>query len=322
MADGIIFVDGFDRYASVSAMTENLWFGPGGGFGTGRSGSGQSLIPNTTSMSRLFGKTCTKVIAGIAVKPQNSGNFSLLGFGDGSNGLQVSVIWQNNAYLEVRSGNGTLFCTSSSPCSQNVWCYVELMATIATGSGGSVALYVNGVSAASAASINTAPTGNAYVSFFNTSAYSYLDDLYVVDNSSSTYASPFGDCAVQQVLATGAGTYTEWTPSTGSNYTNINGATPGANNNSASVSGKRDTYAFTLPNRTIKAVQAVYRTQKSDAGPRTIYRRYVSGSNYDGSAFNPSYGSYSYYNEVFMTDPSTSSAWAASKAMEFGQVVT
>jgi hypothetical protein len=156
----------------------------------------------------------------------------------------------------------------------------------------------------------------------------YYDDFYVCDNSGSAPNNTFlGDVRVQTLLPTGAGASTQWTPSVGNNWDNVNDAPySAATYNSANAAGLRDTYAMSDVNSatdTIFGVQANLLALKTDSGSANVKHVVRSGgTDYSGAdrVLSTSLASYVAVREV---DPATSVAWdnAGINAVEFGMEV-
>lgn len=124
-------------------------------------------------------------------------------------------MYQGNWRLQAGS---TVLATTSSPIyTDNNWHYVELVATIATGTGGSASLWIDGVQVLSVTGVNTAPSGNAYyntVAFWATgTANSNVCDMYALDTTgSSPWNARLGDVKVYYKSVTGNGATNNFTP--------------------------------------------------------------------------------------------------------------
>jgi len=127
---------------------------------------------------------------------------------------------------------------------------------------------------------------------------------------------------------TGAGNHTQFTPSTGSNWQNVDDSAPNGDTdyNSDGTVGDRDSFVITdLPSvaNAVKAVQYSLYARKDDAGTRQLapFVR-ISGTNYDGTTVTMA-SSYGMFTEVKEQSPATSSAWGVSEVngMEYGYKV-
>ena len=158
-----------------------------------------------------------------------------------------------------------------------------------------------------------------------------MDDFYMLDQSGSAPLNDFlGDCRIDTIYPSADGTYSDFTPSTGStHYTLVDEATPNTTDYvSSSTVGNRDSYQFqdiaALSAQTIYGVQVNAAIVKDDAGARSAATFVRSGSsNSDGAGVGLS-TSQTYISQIFTTDPNTGAAWTESavNAAQFGTVVT
>ena len=101
-----------------------------------------------------------------------------------------------------------------------------------------------------------------------------FDDLYVCDSAGSTNNGFLGDCRIDTIYPSGAGNYTQFTPSTGSNYTCVDETAPNTTDyvDGATV-GDRDSYALgnlsALSSQTVYGVQVNAAILKDDAGSKS-----------------------------------------------------
>ena len=153
-----------------------------------------------------------------------------------------------------------------------------------------------------------------------------VDDLYIADGSGSApWNGCLGDVRVDVRNATGAGALADWTPSTGSNWQNIDDAAPDDDStyNSAATASLTDTFVVDdapVAGATIYGVQVSLSAKKMDSGTcslASVVRQ--SGSNQVGADQNPG-TSYAYLRTVYQTNPHTSAQWTDSdfNADEFG----
>jgi hypothetical protein len=134
---------------------------------------------------------------------------------------------------------------------------------------------------------------------------------------------------VELLLPSGAGAETQWTPSAGSNYQNVdeNPENGDTDYNKSNTVGQVDTYAMAnlvSVAGLIYGVQYLEYARKDNAGTRTIAPvARIGGADYLGSNVNLS-DSYAYTREIKELSPATAAAWTISEinAMEFGVKVT
>lgn len=233
--------------------------------------------------------------------------------------------------IRIYNENGTLLLTSTLFLIPKCWQYIELKIKF-DNAAGTVDLRINGVSAGSVTGVDTTNTGNAYItqiSYRGGGSGYFLDDMYICDGAG---ADTFrGDCRVETLLPSGAGNYTAWTPSAGSNYQNVDDAYASApcpdgdtTYNSSTTPGNRDSFAYgnlVITSGTILGVQVSPNVTKTDAGARSIksFTRLAS-TDYDGAAKSVG-GSYASYPELWLLNPNTSAAWTIANVntdAEFG----
>jgi hypothetical protein len=152
-----------------------------------------------------------------------------------------------------------------------------------------------------------------------------FDDFYICDTSGSFNNDFLGDARIKAVFPDGAGNYTEWTPSAGSNYQAVDENPPDDDTTyvSSSTPNQRDTYTFGasgLPSSTVKAVVVNMQARKDDGGTREIAGMARSSSTDGVAATQTLASSYANYQGIFETDPNTSAAWGLSAVdgAEFG----
>lgn len=326
----LLFMDGFDvgdfalkwtNYESspVSSATTR--------FNTGKSVS----LGYSRGLRYSFAPSATTIIGFAYMISALEDHPSIIRFyGDtgATNHLYISNM--SSGALQLRKGDGTVLGTSTAGIIRNgAWNYVEMSFTIAD-SGGRAILKVNGVTQIDF----TGDTKNGgtnttldtvYFINDNIGTLHYYDDLYICDGLGSSPNNDFlGDVRVQTLLPTGAGASTQWTPSVGNNWDNVNDAPyVSTTYNSANEAGLRDTYAMGDVNgatMTIFGVQANLLALKTDSGSANLKHVVRSGgTDYYGAdrVLGTSLGSYVAVREV---DPATSAAWdnAGINAVEFG----
>jgi hypothetical protein len=262
------------------------------------------------------------LVVGFAVKTSATGRTIFRALD--STTVQWDVHINGSSQVAVRNSAGTELATSTTTVGTTDWCYVEAKVVI-NDSTGSVELKINGAVEDSASNIDTKNTSNAYATGFEFGVQQdtgqvTLDDFYIDD------ADYQGQVKIYNLLPSGAGTTTAWTPSTGSNYACVDES--GAHNSdtdyvSSSTSGQKDTYAMGnhgISGVTVKAVMLNISAKKDDALSRQIYPVVRSGgTDYDGSALTLT-TAYQTFQVPYATDPATSSAWTLSNvdAVECG----
>ncbi len=139
------------------------------------------------------------------------------------------------------------------------------------------------------------------------------DDIIITDDAG---ASPLNDLLPDRRIDTlfpdGAGGSTNWTPSSGTNFSNAQVNDGDTNYNSSATSGDLDLYTMDDMNFTPGTIDAVLVTsvaRNPDAGPTQYKNRLrVSAANADGADLDTT-TSYAYASDTFLVDPDTAAAW-------------
>ena len=142
------------------------------------------------------------------------------------------------------------------------------------------------------------------------------DDLYICDDSGSApYNNFLGEIRVYSLSPTGAGSSTQWTPDSGSNYARVNEVPySAANYVQSGASGQRDTYVMADLPASVGAVLAVQNNviaKRTDASPVSVKPAIKSGASvYYGSPIALTTNDTT-LTDLRITDPNTSAAWTA-----------
>ena len=238
------------------------------------------------------------------------------------------------AYL---GGTGTLLGTSAHDVLPRTgWFYLEVKATIASGTGGSVVVRINNAVGLSVAGANTQATSNAGVVgmqwTYLSPANSYVPDTlqiahyYCCDMSGPAPGNDFlGDVRVQTLLPI-ADEAVQFTPN-GKDANWKNAATapplPLVDFNSDSTPGHQDLFGMAPVAAglgTVFGVNLKTLLAKSDAGPRTMADVLKSGASVTAGAPVSLGTTPTQYRRILQTDPATSQAWtqAAVDAIKAG----
>lgn len=244
---------------------------------------------------RFLPSTYSTIIFGAAIRftmiPTSA--TPLIHFGDGGS-LQVGIWANTNATYYVRRGDGTNLGSSTFTFSIGAWNYIEAKFIIDGTNGGAwvkangntiinLGAYAGSPPGSSPVGLDTTNTANNYANTIwlgggqavdhRNATTKYIDDLYVCDTSGSVNNDFLGDVTVQLLNPNGVGNYSGWTPTAGSNYTNVNESTPNDTNFvSTTSSDTRDSYAFAnlSGTNTIYAVQQLTKIKKTTSGTRTV----------------------------------------------------
>jgi len=207
------------------------------------------------------------------------------------------------------------------------WYYLEFGARIHN-TLGSTEVRLNGspIDALTLTGVDTEAGTSAYadrIRFFGAASFC---DIVVCQSSSSV--SFLGDCLVDTILPSGAGAHTDWTPSAGANYQNVDDAgviDEDGTYNASSAAGDIDTFAFAnLPSRPTSDILAVavnLALRKDDAANRVLAAQArIGGTDYVIGTGGYATSSYMVHQKIEETNPSTSQPWeeAAVNGAEFG----
>lgn len=314
------FCDSFDHYTSVADMSLK-WTSVAGTPTIGATGrnstNGMTLSGSSGIVRKTISSTPTTLVAGCAVKRVGGLTATMLmAFGDGAT-FQVECRHDASGFITI-TRNGTVLATSTLQISADVFYHLQFKATI-NNTTGSAEVKINDAVWVTVSGVDTQNTANAYtngVILQNTSNSLTLvyDDFWLCDTTGSVNNDYLGDVRIECLFPTGAGNSTQWTPSAGSNYQNVDDTAPDGDTtyNSSNTPGQIDDFAFgdlVTAAGTVKAVQNIIIARKDDAGTRTLRRKaYISSNYYDGANFNLS-TSYAMYMEVLEQNPNTAAAW-------------
>jgi len=281
-----IFVDGIDHYSTaaqggrkwdVFQLADIITSG-------GRNNSGYVVMVTGSSMIRKHYASTNHVILQYGLR---------VDYGSSNYGLCVleSPAGGSHSYLQLlfdgsiryyRGGNtGTVLATTAGgTVSGGVWHYLEVEQTLSTGglSTGSCVVKLNGQTIINLSSVNNNLHATEYPTMCaltgGASGAHYVDDLVLVTGTEAApFNTLFGDWAVRTLWVNGAGSSTQFTPLSGTNWSNVDETYPDDDTTyveSATV-GQRDLYAMTdLPASVVSVlgVQATPTIRKNDAGTR------------------------------------------------------
>jgi len=207
------------------------------------------------------------------------------------------------------------------------WHHFELKVTPHP-STGSFELRHNEVNVLSASGINTAGSGSSQADgfamrFASTSTNNRLDDIGVWGASGAAPNDFVGDSVVEGLSISGAGATTQWTPSAGSNFDNVDDTgslTPddaGANGfNSSDTVAQRDLYAYgdlTQIDGTILWVQLDTQLAMATTGSRNVKTKYRDPDTtvVDIATKAVTLTVYASFADVMSANPNGATAWDA-----------
>jgi len=238
----------------------------------------------------------------------------------------LSLTLSSTGALQFYRGTSVALGSPSAPgtISAGTWYGIQVQVTI-NGSTGSVACYLNGsvTPLITASGLNTQVTANAYANQVSIGSNGgsgvqpawHFDDFFCFDNTGGTLNSVLGgDARILTKMPSGAGTYTNWTPTgLASNWQNAAVVPPSTSDyNANNVATTKDSYAMPVANLAVAPYFVVARAslERDDAGPHTPSLFVRSGTTDSTGVVTPALSaSYLFYDAVFQTDPSTGVAW-------------
>lgn len=331
----LLLKESWDWSNTISDYTiTNKWtsYNAGGiSTSTKRTGNASLYLDDNWWISLTLANQDT-LIVGVAIKFTNAtpfvGGLSFIELFDGSS-AQCSIGLNTAGKLVAFRGkyDGTTLGTGSTIFSNSGFYYVETKIKL-NGSTGTVEVRVNGNSSPeiNLSSQNTITTANAYATSVrlansnggNAAGRIYLDDVYICDTTGSRNNSFLGDFQVYAFKPNGAGNYSQFTPSAGSNYQNVDdGPSHDSDStyNSSSTNGNIDSYTMeNLPvSGTVRSASVIGVLRKDDVGARNAALGCRSNTTDSvGSDIVLSNG-YAYYtNPEMETDPATTTDWTTS----------
>ena len=316
----LLFMDGFDAgdaqqkwtsYTGGSSSTDTR-------FSAGRSWFIQSNGDNLT----IALSASSQIFMGFAVKfgtnPSSASTFMQIK-GDTGTTTHLLLGFPTGSSIELYRNSTSTILASASLTNPLTWgTYIEVSATIAD-AGGTCVVKVNGTTvinfsgdtknAGTSTNIDTITFGK----FSGFTPTLYIDDLYICN---STGAAPYntflGDVRVHTLVADAAGSSTQFTPSSGANYTTVDELPYSATDYVSGTAGQTDLYSTSnLPGGlgVIYGVQTNAIVKKTDAG--TISARPVirsGGTNYTGTSVSIGTNDQT-VSKVDQVNPATSTAW-------------
>lgn len=245
-----------------------------------------------------------------------------------STSAQVTLVLKSTGKLAVYrgEGNGTQIGSDSTHSFTTGTDYdVEFKVTIDNASG-VIGVKVNGATEISASSLDTQATGNATADAVrlghttgDTSGATWLfRHAVIMDSSGSEMNDYIGPVAVNLHKPSGAGNYSQFTPSAGSNYQNVDDTANDGDStyNASGTLNQIDTYAMENCPAGVTSVKGValwWNARRDDATTRglsPVWR--ISATDYVGTEQNVG-ASYAFFTQNYALSPATSTAWTSSE---------
>lgn len=347
------FADGFDNYGNNYTMTAGYPFDTVSGAVTvittdvrftapgSLPGGCLSAPQNTYVRKNLTGNPAT-VIVNVGFKATAlpaSGAGSIIDFWDSGN-FQACLALNSNGALQFYHGNGLApggggvntsaaigTLTANNTIIAGTWYGLAMQITFANGTG-TASLYINGSAtpAINSTGLVTIGTANAYatqVSIGNVNnniTVCRYDDFAVIDSTGVFLTSLFGgDARIITKMPSGAGFYTNWTPTgLASNFQNAAVQPPSlADYNANNTAATKDSYATQVASLGVAPFFVLARAslERDDAATHTPSLFVRSGATDSSGVVTPALtSSYAFYDAIFQNDPATAAAWTGTGA--------
>jgi hypothetical protein len=274
------------------------------------------------------------IILGFGIKVPSlpsSGGWDICSLLD-SGTVQCSLVLNSGGGLQLYRGtsSGTALGTASAngTMTANAWYGLAMQIVVASGTAGSVQVYVNGNSTPviNSSGLNTSNDGNNYCnqiglgSTVNASPAIKYDDFYCFDNTGAFLNGLLGgDARILTKMPASAGNYTNWTPNgLSSNFQNAAVQPPSTSDyNSNNTATTKDSYTMQSASLGVAPYFVMARASmaRDDAATHTPSLFVRSGTTDSSGVVTPALtSSYVFYDAVFQNDPATSTAWTATGA--------
>lgn len=289
---------------------------------TGRNGrcleivetNGYIQCPNLTTNNTLI---CGCAIRLITLPVSISRLYS---FYDGStDGVNIRVK-SDGTIAAYRSS--TLLGTSTNQLAATNWYYIELK-VVTHDSTGTVDIVVNGSNWLSLTSQDTQPGANAYhtavrLGLNDGAVFTRYDDMYILDSTGSANNDFLGNRKVITLDPSAAGDTTQWTPSAGSNYENVDDGglvDEDTTYNETSTDTDQDLYNYGNLSGDVSSVDGIQivtetRVTTGQMDLSSVIKTGVTTS--PGTPETVTSTSYITVNRIEEQDPDTAAAWTPS----------
>lgn len=330
----LLWCDGFDHYGTGATGKSNMLEGPYAELGGNpsstittenlRTGSGNwrssfSLSSNSI-LRRVLGGLRNTVGTGAAFyfsnMPVSNDATRLIDFRNDANASLIRLILQTTGTLKVEYPGGS-FTTDAPVVVSESYQHIEMLC-FRDPTNGSIEVRVNGVTVISLSSINTGSTPFAQMAYcYNpspsgaSSLTAHIDDLFCYDDTGSFNNSFIGDRRVITLFPTADTISADFTAvGSATGFGAINQTTPDGDTTyitSATVGDESEFEYANLPGgiSTISAVVSVAMSRKTEAGPTNLEVAAVSGASVTPGADRPLTERYTYWQDVFETDPAS-----------------
>lgn len=319
----LLAIEGFDHYETGTYQGKLLANDGAIYTSGGRYGAGYWSAGGTGNCTIGLGSNNQEIIVGLGLYltgTESSAYSDIIAFKAFNGTTQGMLHVGGGNVLYVTRGTSTIIANGSTGLSTETWYYIEIRYKV-DDSSGEVEVKINATPEISATSLDTrssASYNSTYSIILGAGRYgsSRIDDVYVLETGSSPNNTFLGDCRVDTLNVDAAGTHTDWTPLSGSNYQNVDEAQTDDDTtyNTAQTEGDTDTFGHVDLSQTtdVYGMQVSARVSKTDAS--NMYARLVvrqGGTDYKGDVEGVG-ASYSFIKQIREVDPNTSTQWTRS----------
>lgn len=333
----LLFIDGFDHYdSSLEKWDSNL----GGGtynFVTGRFSGFAVEYPNQNGGPLVKNiPTSSEIYMGFAFFPPSLSGDRLIDLWDDGSTLMMRVEHNASGQVVLKLGASQVDISATGVISDGQWSYIEFRCD-PQDAGGTLEVWVNGVSVASFTGDTNPAGGNsnvARVDIFGTDTNAPLykiDDLYILDTTGTVNNTRLGDSRIITDAPTVDTSKSDFVPLTGNdNFAMVDEINTIDNDTTYNENGTLGaTDRFTDPatgiSGTVHGVQISTCVKKTDAGARSFRTSIKQGTTTKEDLTSHTLNaSYKVYTDVYDVDPDTGVAWTTTGVgtLEWGYKVT
>ena len=319
----LLFMDSFDHYATadINKKWDTVSGSPAINASGGRNSGGAIEFDAAEYVEKTIpGNPATIIVAGAFKVSSLSVSQDIIKLMD-STSVQVKIRIRTDGKIEAFRDTTSLGVSSGVVFTAGAFAHLDCKITINDASG-TVLVKSGGTTHLNLTSQDTKTTANAYVTSVRVGGDGTntvtVDDFYILDTTGSAPQNDqLGDCRISVARPTAEGTYSQFTPSAGTdNSQNVDDTTPdgdGTYNSSGNV-GDRDSFGMgamtDIGGAAIYGVQLNMVARKDASGTRKVrgFTRPV-GTNYFGTSQSLT-TSYLNYREIWQTNPETAAQWA------------
>jgi hypothetical protein len=241
--------------------------------------------------------------------------------------LGINVQLESSGEISIRKGTTTLETTSGLGLLTNTWYYIELQVKCDSTTG-TYELRIDENTVLSDTGVNTKAGTHNYHDrvYFYGIAYSYFDDLYILDSTGSQNNDFLGNSRVEAIYPDGDTATIDWTASSGNTHYNLVDEVVCDDDTNYVEDGTAndvDLYDYATPSYItgiIRGLQVNTQAKLTDATPYNLITRCHSNVTDSDDSPQPLASSYVCYRRLMELDPDSGLAWnlGSLASAEFG----